>query len=119
MMLCYHIISIFIILMTFGYGSNLYFSGYIYNQAGEKLEGANIVAVDSKGDEIGTYSDRDGYFKLPIISNNDYEIAITFIGYNDYYKSISFVGQDYTNQVIILETQSIPLEQLEIIIGVP
>ena len=50
------------------YGADLQssFSGYIYDESGIPLEGANIVIVDSKGNKTGSSSDQQGFFKIPL-----------------------------------------------------
>ena len=108
------LILISVLLCSFSYGSELYFSGYVYNQSEIPLEGANILVVDSRGLQSGTFSDREGFFKIALLSDADYLVTVSFIGYNDYFKSISLNNQDYV-ETIILEMKSIPLDQLEII----
>ena len=108
------LILISILLCSFSYSSESYFSGYVYNQSEIPLEGANILVVDSKGLQGGTSSDREGFFKIALLSDADYSVTVSFIGYNDYFKSISLNNQDYV-ETIILEMKSIPLDQLEII----
>ena len=116
-MIDYRIFTLFVILFSFAYSSDSYYSGYIYNRSGEVLEGANIVAIDSKGNEFGASSDSGGYFQVFLMPDSDYEIIITFIGYNDYYKNISLndIEKKITNQIITLDIKSIPLNQLEIV----
>tara|TARA_Y100000996_G_scaffold279653_1_gene220570 strand:+ start:690 stop:3446 length:2757 start_codon:yes stop_codon:yes gene_type:complete len=116
-MIDYRIFTLFVILFSFAYSSDSYYSGYIYNQSGEVLEGANIIAIDSKGNEFGASSDSGGYFQVFLMPDSDYEIIITFIGYNDYYKNISLndIEKKITNQIITLDIKSIPLNQLEIV----
>ena len=114
MFISYQFLLTLVTYFSFTYASNAYFSGYIYSSAGQALEGANIVAVDSNGDKVGTSSAKDGYFEIALLIGDEYGIEIAFIGYDTYYKSVTIIN-NMSPEYITLNIRSIQLEQLEII----
>ena len=52
-------------------------TGHIYNDEGEPLPFASIYIM---GTTIGTASNPEGYFELPI-ANGTYELVFQYIGY--------------------------------------
>ena len=114
MFISYQFLLTLVTCFSFTYASNAYFSGYIYSSAGQALEGANIVAIDSNGDKVGTSSAKDGYFEIALLAGDEYGIEIAFIGYDTYYKSVT-ITNNMSAEYITLNIRSIQLEQLEII----
>ena len=114
MFISYQFLLMLVTCFSFTYASNAYFSGYIYSSAGQALEGANIVAIDSNGDKVGTSSAKDGYFEIALLAGDEYGIEIAFIGYDTYYKSVT-ITNNMSAEYITLNIRSIQLEQLEII----
>ena len=71
MSISYRFLLMLAMSFSFAYASTAYISGYIYSSAGQALEGANIVAVDSNGDKVGTSSAKDGYFEIALLSGDE------------------------------------------------
>ena len=102
------IISIFIANLTFAQSS---ISGTITNENGVPIETANIFL---EGTDIGTITDKNGFFILKNINKNTYILKATYLGYNDFIKEIKVNNSD-----ILVNTQLEPasenLQSVEIV----
>ena len=60
-------------------------NGYVKNQAGEALEGANVVATHTpSGTQYGVTSMNGGYYAIINMKvGGPYKISVSYIGYQD------------------------------------
>ena len=106
-----HLIMFLLLLSTLTNAQNI-LKGYVKNDLKEyALEGANIFLENS---EIGTASDENGYFQLPVDLKTDHVLVISFIGYKtlkvdllnyDFSKTHTFALQEkiLTSQTVLIE----------------
>ena len=95
------------------------FGGFITDAMGNKIMGANIVAIEKETQILDGFgiSNEDGYFKLILKSDTDYDLKISFIGF----KEISFIFNEKENieRNIVLEEQTETLDEVELVYEMP
>ena len=95
------------------------FGGFITDAMGNKIMGANIVAIEKETQILDGFgiSNEDGYFKLILKSNTDYDLKISFIGF----KEIAFVFNEKENleRNIVLKEQAETLDEVELVYEMP
>ena len=95
------------------------FGGFITDAMGNKIMGANIVAIEKETQILDGFgiSNEDGYFKLILKSDTDYDLKISFIGF----KEISFIFNENENieRNIVLEEQTETLDEVELVYEMP
>ena len=98
---------------------NIDFGGFITDASGNKVMGANIVAIEKETQILDGFgiSNEDGYFKLILKSDTDYDLKISFIGF----KEISFIFNEKENieRNIVLEEQTETLDEVELVYEMP
>ncbi|MBA3649032.1 MAG: TonB-dependent receptor [Chitinophagales bacterium] len=82
-------------------------SGTVVSKNGEPVIGATVYL---KGTTIGTYTDVDGRFSLPITETNNYTIVITYIGYKPYEKEIT--TNESALEPIVLQEDALNLSEV-------
>ncbi len=81
-------------------------SGYVLNkESGEALIGANVML---KNTSRGASTDKDGYFVIHSMPENDYTIEVSYLGYTPVSKKIS-IGTESLNAITI-ELDPTPIE---------
>ena len=85
------------------------------NEKGNPLEGANILIKNSKGQEYGTSSDKNGSFRIEDISSGNYSLMVSFIGYEDYRENIKILKGKIYKVNVTLNIEPILMAKLEII----
>lgn len=65
-------------------------SGRVTDNDLNPLEGVNIVVL---GTDLGTASDKDGYYKIKNLSGGNYEIRFSAVGYADVIRGINIINQ--------------------------
>ena len=98
---------------------NIDFGGFVSDVSGNKIMGANIVAVEKETQVLDGFgiSNEDGYFRLILKSETDYEIKISFIGF----KEVTFIFNEKDNieRNIVLEEQAEALDEVELVYEMP
>ena len=98
---------------------NIDFGGFVSDVSGNKIMGANIVAVEKETQVLDGFgiSNEDGYFRLILKSETDYEIKISFIGF----KEVTFIlnEKDNIERNIVLEEQAEALDEVELVYEMP
>lgn len=93
-------------------------SGYILDNNGEKLPGANVVAIHvPSGTEYGTVTNSEGQFNLQgMRPGGPYTVDISFIGYNktSYTDIRLYLGETFALNVKLNET-SINVDEIKVI----
>ena len=84
-------------------------TGHIYNDEGEPLPFASIYIM---GTTIGTASNPEGYFELPI-ANGTYELVFQYIGYQQKHITVA-VDEERLSLEISLHREEISLDEVVI-----
>lgn len=112
-------LSFFLISTNLLLSQNIDFEGYIYDSDGNKIMGANIVAIEKETQILDGFgiSNEDGYFRLTLKSGVDYDIKISFIGF----KEVTFILNETNNinRNIVLEVQAETLDEVELVYEMP
>ena len=107
------IIILIIILLCSNCFSISTVSGFITNnENGEGIPYASILLIE---DEVGVYSNKDGYYILNDVKNGKHTVQISAIGYTP--KSIQLkvvAGNRYITQDVSLEKNPIELSAIEV-----
>ena len=76
-------LGFFLITTNLLLAQNIDFGGFITDAMGNKIMGANIVAIEKETQILDGFgiSNEDGYFKLILKSDTDYDLKISFIGF--------------------------------------
>ncbi len=105
------LLSFFYPFIVFGQTGNL--TGYIHDNTGQAVAGANIVLV---GTNFGGVSDGKGFFTIRNIPYGKYNLEISFIGFKKVNISITF-DKNYEPVKIILQPGSVETEQVIVSAG--
>ena len=112
-------LSFFLISTNLLLSQNIDFEGSIYDSDGNKIMGANIVAIEKETQILDGFgiSNEDGYFRLTLKSGVDYDIKISFIGF----KEVTFILNETNNinRNIVLEVQAETLDEVELVYEMP
>gem|GEM_PF-1605471 len=107
------IILFFLILNPcFGKSQSFNISGYIRDNNGDFLIGANIVILDS---DLGIMSDQNGHFSLNVYGADKIILKVSYIGYKPREITISTVKPPTLPMQIYLEREAIHFLPVEII----
>ena len=92
-------------------------NGYVKNQAGEALEGANVVATHTpSGTQYGVTSMNGGYYAIINMKvGGPYKISVSYIGYQDQDQSGVYLhlGQDARSD-FSLSTEAIEMAGVDV-----
>ena len=112
-------LSFFLISTNLLLSQNIDFEGSIFDSDGNKIMGANIVAIEKETQILDGFgiSNEDGYFRLTLKSGVDYDIKISFIGF----KEVTFILNETNNinRNIVLEVQTETLDEVELVYEMP
>jgi outer membrane receptor protein involved in Fe transport len=112
--------SVFCVLLCvisyFGNAQELSISGKVIDPNGVPIEFANVILFESDSDVFlkGTSTDDRGIFKLENLSENTYNLKISYIGFKSFEQIIVLKGELDLRE-ITLEESAESLEQVEII----
>lgn len=89
-------------------------SGYVYDQEGNPVEGANVKIVKSN---YGAASDESGYFIIEDVPFGSYKIEVSVIGFKkDIIESV-LLDNDFKPLNVILHQESVETEQIIVTAG--
>jgi hypothetical protein len=112
-------LGFFLITTNLLLAQNIDFGGFITDAMGNKIMGANIIAIEKETQILDGFgiSNEDGYFNLILKSDTEYDLKISFIGF----KEISFIFNEKENieRNIILEEQTETLDEVELVYEMP
>ncbi|WP_045801316.1 TonB-dependent receptor [Flagellimonas lutaonensis] len=93
----------------------VFFIGKVTDSLNIGLEGANILLLNKEGKFPPSFgiSGVDGRFRVPIRSNNTYELKISFIGYQSIEKNLQVKDKDLAMDFVMYESPNI-LEEVVI-----
>ena len=103
-------IWIILVLVACSFTSNAgLITGYITNEDGEPLPFASVYIL---GTTIGTASNPEGYFELPV-PEGEHEFVFQYIGYKQHRKRIT-IGEEILSFSIILVKEEVSLDEVVI-----
>lgn len=87
-------------------------SGYVLNKdSGEALIGANVML---KNTSRGASTDKDGYFVILSVPEDEYTIEVSYLGYESYTSKITIKGEQTNPLKVELNETPIELSAVEI-----
>ncbi|MFH1213102.1 MAG: carboxypeptidase-like regulatory domain-containing protein, partial [Candidatus Neomarinimicrobiota bacterium] len=105
-------LAVFLFLSSVGLTQTMNVSGYVRDNNGDYLPGANIVVQDS---ELGTMSNQNGYFVMSIPKTNLIILKVSYIGYKP--AKIKIIASETPTfpMQIFLELDALNFSPIEII----
>ena len=101
--------------VIFGDDYDINVNGTVYRDGADiPLQGANVIFVNSSGDEFGASTDVNGEYSSSVPSGS-YAVTISFIGYDDYQKSVLIESGKRYKIDAVLSIEPILMAKLEII----
>ncbi|MEO0138598.1 MAG: outer membrane beta-barrel family protein [candidate division WOR-3 bacterium] len=93
-----------------------YISGYIYGEDGKPLEAATVILkrLPDSSNAGGTYSEKDGFFKIINVQPGRYVLIIKFVGYEDFSRVVEVSDRDVDLGRIVLKEKAIRVEEVEV-----
>ena len=87
-------------------------AGYVMDkQTREPLIGANIIVV---GTQIGAATNKMGYFAIPNLPDNRYEIEVSFIGYTKHSEKTVVTGGQFKSVSIEMVPKAVLMSGIEV-----
>lgn len=117
----YLILFAVLLLPLFGYAQGTTsgeIQGVVYDEAGEPLPGANVVAIHQPtSTRYGTSTRANGRFTINNVRvGGPYEIQVTFVGYNAQRQEIENIELSETVEIeITLEEGSVELDEVSVV----
>lgn len=105
-------LAVFLFLSSVGLTQTMNVSGYVRDNNGDYLPGANIVILDS---DLGIMSDQNGHFSLDVPEADIIILKVSYIGYKSIEITISTVKPMTLPMQIYLEREAINFLPVEII----
>ena len=98
------------------HSQEFYVSGKVLDQQGLPISYANVILTTKLDSTIvkGTSTDDNGLFKLNSITEDTYNLKITYIGYKEVFKEVS-VNQDIELGVITLNEEAQNLDEVSLV----
>ncbi len=81
-------------------------SGTVYGTDDLPLEGATVQV---EGASISIETDENGFYTLPDLPYNDYELTASFIGYNDSTVTVTLSSESLTQDFYLVEREQVDL----------
>ncbi|MEK9516562.1 MAG: carboxypeptidase-like regulatory domain-containing protein, partial [Flavobacteriaceae bacterium] len=104
---------------AFTWAQNIDLDGFIKDSNGIPVMGANVVAIEKETQILDGFgiSNDEGYYKLTLKKETDYDIKISFIGL----KEVSFVFNEsnHIEKNFVLEEQAESLDEVELVYEMP
>lgn len=104
------LISLFV--STLAYSQVTLSGKIIYKETSLPVEGTTIL-VKSTDDEIGTFTDKNGFYSVELLEGIEYELLFSTINTNDYYTKIKLKNDSTIN--VTLRSSSLELEEVSIV----
>ena len=106
-----------IFLISISIASGLSINGYIVDkESNTPLENVNVFIENS---EIGTTSDKDGFFQIDNLPQNDYQILFSIIGYKTFSKSLNVKEGTKESLNIVLEKEPLQWKAVNVMGLIP